>query len=51
VANAARAALERRDDAIRAALADGASLRDVADMTGLSHGGVAKVRDRDRRVR
>ena len=35
-----------RDEAIRRALADGASLRQVAERVGMTHGGVARVRDR-----
>ncbi len=32
-----------RDEAIREAVAEGASLRTVADAVGLSHGGVARI--------
>ncbi len=39
----AREWAERRDSAIRAAVAAGVSLRVVAEATGLSHAGVAKI--------
>jgi hypothetical protein len=42
----ADAAMDRRDAAIRDAIANGATLRDVAGAVGLSRGGVAKIRDR-----
>jgi hypothetical protein len=42
----ADAAMDRRDTAIRDAIAHGATLRDVARAVGLSRGGVAKIRDR-----
>ena len=35
-----------RDDAIRQALADGATLRVVGEAVGMSHAGVRRVRDR-----
>lgn len=39
----ARAAVEARNQAITAARADGASLREIAEAVGLSHMGVRKV--------
>lgn len=35
-----------RDDAIRQAIAEGASLREVGDAVGMTHVGVMRVRDR-----
>lgn len=45
---ATSAAIARRDDAIRAALATGMTLRQVARMTGLSHQRVAQIRGAER---
>ena len=42
----AREATARRDEAIRAMVAQGASLREVAQAAGLSHTGVAKIAQR-----
>jgi len=42
-ANAAEDAIARRDEAIVSMRADGASLREIAEAAGLSHGGVAKI--------
>ena len=41
-----RAAVERRDKAIRDMRAEGASLREIAGAAGLSHSAVAKILDR-----
>lgn len=40
---AQRKATDRRNAAIRQAVADGASLREVADAVGLSHSAVARI--------
>lgn len=40
---AQRAATERRDEAVRQAVAAGGSLREVGGAVGLSHAGVAKI--------
>ena len=45
-AQAASVARQERDEAIRAAIADGAPLRAVAAAAGLSVAGVARIRDR-----
>lgn len=42
-ADKARAATEKRDDAIRAMRAEGATLRDIAAAAGMTHAGVARV--------
>jgi hypothetical protein len=45
----ARPARERREEAVRAALVGGLSLRTAAEATGLSHMRIAQIRDgRDR---
>lgn len=46
-AQAASVARQERDEAIRAAITGGASLRAVATAAGLSVAGVARIRDRD----
>ena len=38
-----RRSVDRRNEAIRQAVADGASLREVADAVGLSHSAVARI--------
>ena len=38
-----RKATDRRNEAIRQAVSDGASLREVADAVGLSHSAVARI--------
>lgn len=45
-AERARVAVASRDKAIRALLEEGATLRHVAEVVGLSHVAVAKIRDR-----
>lgn len=42
-ATKAREATQRRDEAIRQASAEGASLRTIAEAAGLSHTAIAKI--------
>jgi hypothetical protein len=42
-ANEARAWTSMRDEAIRQTRAEGASLREIAKLAGLSHGAIAKI--------